>query len=35
MLVPLGVLAVGSLVAGFAFKEFFAGHDVEHSSASR
>src|SRR3954454_15824466 len=30
MLVPIGVLAVGSLGAGFAFKEFFAGHEVEH-----
>ena len=30
ILIPLGVLAVGSLRAGFAFKEFFAGHDVEH-----
>src|SRR6187397_925957 len=30
ILVPLGVLAVGSLGAGFAFKEFFAGHEVEH-----
>ncbi len=30
ILVPLGVLAIGSLGAGFAFKEFFAGHEVEH-----
>src|SRR6476661_4340850 len=30
ILIPLGVLAVGSLGAGFAFKEFFAGHEVEH-----
>src|SRR5678815_3891554 len=30
ILVPLGVLAFGSLFAGFAFKEFFAGHEVEH-----
>src|SRR3954468_24690188 len=30
VLIPLGVLAVGSLGAGFAFKEFFAGHEVEH-----
>jgi NADH-quinone oxidoreductase subunit L len=29
VLIPLGVLALGSLVAGFAFKEFFAGHAVE------
>ena len=29
ILIPLGVLAVGSLGAGFAFKEFFAGHEVE------
>jgi NADH-quinone oxidoreductase subunit L len=28
MLVPLGFLAVGSLVAGFAFRELFAGHGV-------
>jgi NADH-quinone oxidoreductase subunit L len=28
ILVPLGALAVGSLGAGFAFKEFFAGHHV-------
>src|SRR5947207_10995025 len=27
VLIPLGVLAVGSLGAGFAFKEFFAGHE--------
>jgi NADH-quinone oxidoreductase subunit L len=26
VLIPLGVLALGSLAAGFAFKEFFAGH---------
>src|SRR6476620_806555 len=30
ILIPLGVLAFGSLFAGFAFKEFFAGHEVEH-----
>src|SRR6187402_2284478 len=30
ILIPLGFLAVGSLGAGFAFKEFFAGHEVEH-----
>src|SRR6187397_1888992 len=30
VLIPLGVLAVGSLGAGLAFKEFFAGHEVEH-----
>jgi NADH-quinone oxidoreductase subunit L len=30
ILIPLGVLAVGSLGAGYAFKEFFAGHEVEH-----
>jgi NADH-quinone oxidoreductase subunit L len=29
ILIPLAVLAFGSLVAGFAFKEFFAGHHVE------
>src|SRR5689334_12608819 len=27
VLIPLAVLALGSLAAGFAFKEFFAGHD--------
>src|SRR5690349_12485422 len=30
VLIPLGALAVGSLGAGFAFKEFFAGHEIEH-----
>jgi NADH-quinone oxidoreductase subunit L len=29
MLVPLAVLAAGSLLAGFAFKDLFAGHGVE------
>jgi NADH-quinone oxidoreductase subunit L len=29
MLVPLAVLAAGSLLAGYPFKELFAGHDVE------
>jgi NADH-quinone oxidoreductase subunit L len=29
MLVPLGVLGVGSFAAGFPFKELFAGHGVE------
>lgn len=29
ILVPIGVLAVGSFVAGFPFKELFAGHGVE------
>jgi NADH-quinone oxidoreductase subunit L len=29
MLVPLGVLAAGSIFAGFPFKELFAGHHVE------
>src|SRR5690349_1097276 len=29
ILIPLGVLAIGSLGAGFAFKEFFAGHHTE------
>ncbi len=28
ILIPLGVLAIGSLGAGFAFKEFFAGHHI-------
>ena len=30
MLVPLAVLAAGSILAGFPFKEIFAGHGVEH-----
>jgi NADH-quinone oxidoreductase subunit L len=29
MLVPIGVLAAGSILAGFPFKEVFAGHGVE------
>jgi len=29
ILIPLAVLAAGSLFAGYFFKEFFAGHDVE------
>src|SRR4051794_38533480 len=29
MLIPIGVLAVGSILAGFPFKELFAGHGVE------
>ena len=29
MLVPIGVLAVGSILAGYPFKELFAGHAVE------
>ncbi|HYS50104.1 MAG TPA: NADH-quinone oxidoreductase subunit L [Xanthobacteraceae bacterium] len=29
MLVPLGVLAAGSILAGFPFKDLFAGHYVE------
>lgn len=29
MLVPLAVLALGSIVAGFAFKEYFLGHDYD------
>jgi NADH-quinone oxidoreductase subunit L len=28
MLIPLGVLAVGSILAGFPFKELFAGHGI-------
>src|SRR5690349_4870569 len=28
ILIPLGVLAVGSIAAGFPFKEFFAGHET-------
>ncbi len=30
ILIPLGVLAFGSIAAGFPFKEYFAGHHVEH-----
>jgi NADH-quinone oxidoreductase subunit L len=30
MLVPLGVLAVGSMLAGYVFLDIFAGHGVEH-----
>jgi NADH-quinone oxidoreductase subunit L len=29
MLVPLGVLALGSVAAGFAFKEYFLGHNYD------
>jgi NADH-quinone oxidoreductase subunit L len=29
ILIPLGVLAFGSIAAGFPFKEFFAGHHTE------
>lgn len=29
MLIPIGVLAVGSIMAGFPFKELFAGHGIE------
>jgi NADH-quinone oxidoreductase subunit L len=29
MLVPLFVLAVGAIVAGFSFKEYFVGHDYK------
>lgn len=29
MLIPIGVLAAGSILAGFPFKEFFAGHGIE------
>jgi NADH-quinone oxidoreductase subunit L len=29
MLVPIGVLAAGSILAGFPFKELFAGHNIE------
>jgi NADH-quinone oxidoreductase subunit L len=29
MLVPIGILAAGSILAGFPFKELFAGHGVE------
>ena len=30
MLIPLYVLAVGALVAGFVFKDYFIGHDPKH-----
>ena len=30
ILIPLGVLAAGSIAAGFPLKEYFAGHHVEH-----
>lgn len=30
MLIPLGLLALGAVAAGFAFKEAFIGHDYEH-----
>ncbi len=29
MLIPIGILAAGSILAGFPFKELFAGHNVE------
>ncbi|AWL95840.1 MULTISPECIES: NADH-quinone oxidoreductase subunit L [Bradyrhizobium] len=29
ILIPIGVLAVGSIIAGFPFKELFAGHGIE------
>src|ERR1700688_790062 len=29
MLIPIGILAFGSIFAGFPFKELFAGHGVE------
>jgi len=29
MLIPIGILAAGSLLAGFPFREIFAGHGVE------
>jgi NADH-quinone oxidoreductase subunit L len=29
MLIPIGILAAGSLLAGFPFREVFAGHGVE------
>ena len=30
MLIPLAVLSIGAIVAGFTFKEAFIGHDFEH-----
>jgi NADH-quinone oxidoreductase subunit L len=29
MLIPIGILAIGSIAAGFPFKELFAGHGIE------
>jgi NADH-quinone oxidoreductase subunit L len=29
MLIPIGVLAAGSILSGYPFKELFAGHDVD------
>src|SRR6201986_4812270 len=29
MLIPIGILAAGSILSGFPFKELFAGHGVE------
>jgi NADH-quinone oxidoreductase subunit L len=29
MLIPIGILAAGSILAGFPFKELFAGHGIE------
>ena len=30
MLIPLAVLSLGALAAGYVFKEAFIGHDYEH-----
>jgi NADH-quinone oxidoreductase subunit L len=30
MMIPLGVLSIGALAAGYAFKEVFIGHDYTH-----
>ncbi|MCU4180296.1 NADH-quinone oxidoreductase subunit L [Bosea sp. BH3] len=30
MLIPLVVLSIGAIFAGYAFKEYFIGHDFEH-----
>ncbi len=30
VLIPLGALAAGCILAGYPFKEFFAGHEIEH-----
>ena len=35
MLVPLALLAIGSIAAGWPFLSFFTGNGVEASSASR
>ena len=34
MLIPIGVLAIGSILAGFPFKEIFAGRTASRSSSA-